>query len=151
MLNYAKKGIPKRIVALIAGILLLTFIVVVAFVLLDRKIDSEQEEFALNSSWAYDELKSGDHLGAAYANKAPLYLFASRDLFETGYDFTQCTLDGDSFSAHDSHFNLPSSSGAALFLAAEFDGVVSENAKLNCKSIPEKGQLAIGFQKEKGK
>lgn len=46
----------KRIVAFIAGILLLTLIIVAIFVLLDKKIDSEQEEFAMNSSWVYDEL-----------------------------------------------------------------------------------------------
>ena len=145
------KSMSKRIVALIAGILLFTLIIVAIFVVLDRKIDSEQEEFAMNSSWVYDELKSGDQLGTAYANQEPLYLFASRDLLGTGYDFTQCKLGSDSFSAHDSHFNLPSSSGTALFLVAKFDRAASEDAKLNCKSIPEKGQLAIGFQKEKGK
>lgn len=146
-----KKDTSKRIVVLIAGILLLTLIIVTIFVVLDRKIDSEQEEFAMNYSWVYDELKSGDQLNTTYANKEPLYLFASRDLLETGYDFTQCKLGSDSFSAHDSHFNLPSSSGTALFLLAEFDSAVSKDAKLSCKSIPEKGQLAIGFQKEKEK
>lgn len=145
------KNMPKRIFTLIAGILLLTLIIVAIFVLLDRKIDSEQEEFAMNSSWVYDELKSGDQLDTRYANKEPLYLFASRDLLETGYDFTQCKLGNDSLSTHDSHFNLPSSSGTALFLVAKFDRAVSEDAKLSCKSIPEKGQLAIGFQKEKRK
>lgn len=64
----------KRIVAFIAGILLLTLIIVAIFVLLDKKIDSEQEEFAMNSSWVYDELKSGDQLNTTYANKEPLYL-----------------------------------------------------------------------------
>ncbi|MCI6574471.1 MAG: hypothetical protein MSC53_04805 [Arcanobacterium sp.] len=143
--------LKRVVVVLTVGALLLISAACAVFILLDRKIDAEREEFAANSSWTYNEVKNGDQIDATYTNKEPLYLFASRDLIETGYDFNQCALDGASFNTRDSHFNLPAKSGTALFLVAEFDRAASENAKLSCKSVPEKGLLAIGFQKAKGK
>lgn len=99
-------------------------------------------------SWHYMVLDShGVTIEEPYSQKSKLYLYASRDLIESGFDPTSCSIDGTPFRTVDSTYNIPGPNGAALFLIGEMD-VEGSAQQLTIEDGSPAGTLALAYKEE---
>ncbi|WP_309956027.1 hypothetical protein [Arcanobacterium hippocoleae] len=123
------------------------------FFIITNMADDFQERNA-EKEWIYQDINNGDELSADYLSKDTLYLFSTNDAIRSSYDFEQCRVGSTILSKIDTHFNLPSKNGQALFLVGQFKQFVDvredspRRLSLTCNNYPKGNQLGLGYMKE---
>ena len=110
-----------------------------------------QKMFKEAQRWHYMVLDSSEvTITEPYNQRNKLYLYASRNLIESGYDSTKCSIDGVPFRAVDSTYNISGPNGMALFLIGEID-IESLARQLVIEGDYPDGTLVLAYYDEDGR
>ena len=144
----------KRWLLLGVSIVAITFIACGVWYSVTANIADDFQERNAEKEWIYQNINNGDELSTDYRFKDTLYLFSTNDAIRRSYDFEQCRAGSTILSKVDTHFNLPSKNGQALFLVGQFKQSVDvredspRRISVTCNNYPSGNQLGLGYIKE---